>query len=125
MDGFDWKELSMNDSGQDLTIDLHKQMNKLIVAVRGMKKIGRLLTKYDREYKEAERAETFFLHDKRSVAWTACRNLALGQDDVKDLKYKRDRCQYAYESQLELIYAIKTFIRIYETEIKQDWGQSR
>ena len=100
-------------------------MNKLIAAVRGMKKMGRLLAKFDREYKTMEREETFYLHDKQGVAWTACRSLSLGKETVAEFKYKRDRCQYAYDSQLELIYAIKTIIRITETEIKQDWGASK
>ena len=111
-------------SGQDQVILLHEKMEDLISAVHGMKEVGRQLAMYDRDYKIAERKESFTLHDD-GVAWTAVRNLALGDEIVARLKHNRDRCQYAYETQLELIYAIKTEIRIIEGEIKQDWGMAK
>jgi len=110
------------DSGQDQVILLHKSMNRLIMTVKGMKKMGRLLALSDQKYKISERKESFTLHDN-GVAWTAVRNLALGNETVAELKYKRDRCQYAYDTQRELIYAIKTEIRIIEGEIRQDLGK--
>lgn len=44
----------------------------------------------EREYRKALSTEIVRLHSSEKVAWTACGELARGDDRVADLKYERD-----------------------------------
>ena len=112
----------MPDSGQDLVNQLHEQRKALIDAVNDMKSSGRYLATAERNYKIALRKEILRLRVEDEVAWTACESLAKGDENVAQLRFKRDVHKSDYETALEKINAIKMEMRILEGEIKQDWG---
>lgn len=107
----------MLDSGQDLVNALRKSRNDLIDAVNDMKSSGRFLATAERDYKIALRKEILRLHIDDGVAWTACENLARGDENVAQLRFKRDVHKSDYEVSLERINAIKLEIRLLEKEI--------
>ena len=113
----------MPDSGQDLVLVLREQRALLIDSVNAMKVIGRLLAQATKDYKIALRKEILHLHVADKVAWTACYELALGEDIVADLRFKRDIKQSDYDVCIEKINAVKLEIRLLEKEIEQDWGK--
>jgi hypothetical protein len=113
----------VNDSGQDLVIALRKQRELLIDSVDAMKTIGRLLAGATKDYKVALRKEILRSHVADGVAWTACYELALGEENVAELRFKRDIKQSDYDVCIEKINAVKLEIRLLEKEIEQDWGK--
>ena len=111
----------MSDSGQDLILALRDQRKLLIDTVAAMKVTGRYLAQATKEYKIALRKEILRLHVSDGVAWTACYELALGDDNVAELRFKRDIRQSDYDVCLEKINSLKLEIRLLEKEIEQDW----
>lgn len=112
----------MPDSGQDLVNALREQRKLLIDTVQAMKVTGRYLAQATKDYKIALRKEILRLHTSDGVAWTACYDLALGEDTVAELRFKRDIRQSDYDVCIEKINSVKLEIRLLEGEIKQDWN---
>jgi hypothetical protein len=110
----------MYDSGQDLVNLLREQRILLIDSVNAMKVIGRLLAQATKDYKIALRKEILRLRVEDKVAWTACYELALGEDTVADLRFKRDIKQSDYDVCIEKINSVKLEIRLLENEISME-----
>jgi hypothetical protein len=111
----------MLDSGQDLLVDLNKQRKELIDAVNDMKSSGRYLATAERDYRIALCKEMLKLRTNEGIAWTALFDLAVGQEEVAKLRFKRDIHNSDYEVAKEKIMQIKIEIRLLEKEIEQDW----
>lgn len=110
----------MYDSGQDL-YNLLKQQRKLLSdTVKAMKDTGRKLADFERNYRIAYRKEVLRLHIQDDVAWTACADLAKGDETVAELRFKRDIAKSDYEVCQEKIMQTKLEIRILETEITEE-----
>jgi hypothetical protein len=107
-------------SGQDLYNASKEQRKELINAVNDMKSSGRYLATAERDFKIALRKEILRLHIEDNVAWTACENLAKGDENVAILRFKRDVHRSDYEVALERINAIKLEIRLLENEIAEE-----
>jgi hypothetical protein len=107
-------------SGQDLVLALQEQRRLLIDTVSAMKATGRKLAEATRNYKIALRKEILRLHVSDGVAWTACCELALGEDKVAELRFIRDIRQSDYDVCIEKINQIKMEMRILDKEIEQD-----
>ena len=107
-------------SGQDLVLTLREQRALLIDTVQAMKVIGRQLAQATKEYKIALRKEILRLRVEDGVAWTACYDLALGEESVAELRFKRDIRQSDYDVCIEKINQTKLEIRLLESEIKQE-----
>jgi hypothetical protein len=69
------------------------------------------------KYRIAYRKEVFRLHHEDSVAWTACGEMARGDEGVAKLRFERDMRKSDYESCYEKILQLKTELRIIENEI--------
>jgi hypothetical protein len=111
----------MNDSGQDLVLASREQRILLVDSVQAMKVIGRQLAQATKDYKIALRKEILRLRIEDGVAWTACYELALGEENVAELRYKRDIRQSDYDVCIEKINSVKLEIKLLDGEIKQDW----
>lgn len=109
-------------SGQDLVSLLREQRALLIDTVQAMKVIGRQLAQATKDYKIALRKEILRLRVEDGVAWTACYDLALGEEEIAELRFKRDIRQSDYDVCIEKINSVKLEIRLLEGEIKQEWG---
>jgi hypothetical protein len=114
-------------SGQDLVNALREQRALLIDCVDAMKVLGRKLAEAEYKYRIAYRKEVFRLHTSDSVAWTACSDLAKGDEinfDVSKLRFKRDVYKSDYDTALEKINAVKLEMRLLEGEIREERGVS-
>jgi hypothetical protein len=107
-------------SGQELVLALQEQRKLLIDTVTAMKVTGRQLAEATKKYKIALRKEILKLHVSDGVAWTACYELALGEDTVAELRFIRDLRQSDYDVCIEKINQIKMEMRILDKEIEQD-----
>lgn len=113
----------MPDSGQDLVNALREQRILLMDCVNAMKKKGRALSRAEYEYRVAYRKEVFRLHEEDGTAWTACTDLAKGDDThfkVAEKRFKRDSLQSDYDVIQEKINAVKLEIRLIESEIREE-----
>lgn len=110
----------MPDSGQDLILAMREQRKLLIECVDAMKHTGRKLAEAEWKYRIAYRKEVLRLHEEDKVAWTACGDLAKGDDVVGELRFKRDIYKSDYDVCTEKINAIKLELRLLEGEIEAE-----
>lgn len=107
-------------SGQDLMEAMsatRKQLNECLIFYKNN---GRKLAEAEMKYRIAYRKEIFRLHEVDGVAWTACADLAKGDEEVAKLRFERDVRKSDYESCYERILQLKTEIRILENEINAE-----
>ena len=94
-----------------------KQLNACLVFYKNN---GRKLADAEMKYRIALRQEVFRLHQVDGVAWTACQDLARGDETVAKLRFERDIRKSDYESCYEKILQLKTELRIIENEINAE-----
>lgn len=102
---------------QDLQIamsETRKQLNECLIFYKNN---GRKLAEAEQNYKIALRKEVFRLHVEDKVAWTACQDLAKGDETVAKLRMERDIRKSDYECCYEKILQLKVELRILENEI--------
>ena len=112
----------MYDSGQDLMKAFYDTRQQLNDCLKSYKIIGRTLAKAEMLYKIEYRKEVFRLHIEDKVAWTACNDLAKGEDKVAELRMKRDICKSDYDCCYERILQLKIEIKILDNEIMSERG---
>lgn len=102
---------------QDLQLamsETRKQLNECLIFYKNN---GRKLAEAEQKYRIAYRKEVFRLHLMDSVAWTACSDLAKGDEEVAKLRMERDIRKSDYESCYEKILQLKVELRILENEM--------
>lgn len=102
---------------QDLIIELKQSRKQLNDCLTFYKQNGRQLADAEKKYRIAMRKEFLRLHIEDKVAWTACGELARGEEGVAELRFTRDIRKSDYECCYEKILQLKTEIRILENEI--------
>jgi hypothetical protein len=94
-----------------------KQLNECLIFYKNN---GRNLAEAEMQYRIAYRKEIFRLHIEDKVAWTACADLAKGDDNVAKLRFTRDVRKSDYESCYEKILQLKTELKIIENEMSAE-----
>ena len=102
---------------QQAMSDARKQLNECLIFYKNN---GRKLAEAEMKYRIALRKEVFRLHEEEGVAWTACSELARGNDEVAKLRFERDVRKSDYEVCYEKIMQLRTEIRIIENEISAE-----
>jgi|GEM_PF-3246326 hypothetical protein len=102
---------------QDLIQEMsqaRKQLNECLIFY---KNTGRHLADAEMKYRIALRKEFLRLKIEDGVAWTACSELARGEDTVAKLRFERDIRKSDYDVCHEKILQLKMEIKILENEI--------
>jgi hypothetical protein len=102
---------------QDLMIELKQTRKLLNDCLTFYKNNGRQLADAEKNYRIALRKEFLRLHLEDRVAWTACGELARGEEEVANLRFTRDIRKSDYECCYEKILVLKSELRIIENEI--------
>lgn len=105
---------------QDLVVEMsqaRKQLNECLIFY---KNTGRQLADTEMKYRVALRKEFLRLHVQDGVAWTACGELARGEETVARLRFERDIRKSDYDCTYEKILQLKTELRILENEINAE-----
>lgn len=113
-------EAGKGDTMQGLVNALNETRKQLNECLLYYKKSGRLLAEAERQYRIAFRQEVFRLHTLEGVAWTACSDLAKGDETVARLRFERDVRKSDYECCYEKILQLKIELRILENEINAE-----
>jgi hypothetical protein len=102
---------------QDLLIARDLTVKKLNECIVFYKNCGRNFGEARREYTAAWRLEVFKLHEINKVAWSACAELAKGNEEVAKLRLTKDIRKSDYDVTYEKILALKTEIRLIEGDM--------
>jgi hypothetical protein len=110
------------DDGQSVVITMDNINASLVDSVKHMKELGRGKAEAERDYKRALREAIITMRLNDNVAWTACSDLALGMENVSELRYRRDVYESDYECAKEKIYILKLRLRTLMDQQKLDYA---
>jgi hypothetical protein len=105
---------------QDLMNELSEARKLLNECLVFYKNTGRQLADAELKYRVALRKEFLRLKLEDGVAWTACGELARGEETVAQLRFTRDLRKSDYLCTYEKILQLKTELRIIEGEIEAE-----
>ena len=110
-------------SGLDLYLELKEKTRLLDVAVAELRKRGVSHAQTERDYKVALAKKILTERDNK-VPVTIISDICRGSAEIAKLRFERDVAEVTYKSAQEAINSYKLQIRILESQIQREWGQS-
>lgn len=110
--------------GCDLYNELSYKTKLLDTAVRELKSRGVAYAQAERDYR-VKKAEAILEERAKGTAATITLDIVKGRKDVSKLCFERDCAEVMYKSALEAINAIKLQLRLLESQVQREWGQSQ
>lgn len=107
----------------DLFNELNYKMKMLDVSIRSLRKTGCKYAKAYKDYRIAL-AKKLLLLKREGYAITLAGDIARGDPEIAELKYKELSTEAVYKANLESINALKLEIKIIQGQIDKEWGNS-
>ena len=111
-------------SGQDLHRELQAQIKLLSKALLSHRRRGQKFALSRREYQVAL-AKEMLLQRNAGLPVTILSDICKGNEEIADLRMKKDIAESAYKTAAEAIMVYKINVRILEAEISREWGQAK
>ncbi|NDV46283.1 hypothetical protein D0T49_04425 [Paludibacter sp. 221] len=108
----------------DLVNELFSLQRQLIASIGQLKKNGSAFAEAERDYKVALNKTVLKLRSD-GMAATLIALVVYGEKEVAEYRFKRDVAKTIYETNQEHINATKLNIRIIESQISREWGNSK
>ena len=109
----------------DLVNDIQALTNRLNQAIKILAKYGRELAESERDYKITLRQEALKLRSEKGMPVTLINQIVYGVPEVADKRFKRDVAEAMYQTAQENINSIKLQIRVIESQLSREWGNSK
>ena len=109
--------------GLDLITEINDLQSRLDEALSTLYKSGRELAQAEHDYKVALRQKALVLRDS-GMAVGMIQLTIYGEEDVANLRFKRDVAQSLHETAQEGINILKLNLRILDAQIQREWGAS-
>lgn len=108
----------------DLYSELTIKTAQLDASVKQLRKSGTAYAEAEREYKVLLRTEALKLRDD-GMAIGMIDKVIYGVPSVAEKRFQRDVAECIYKANLEAINSIKLQMRLIESQIQREWGQSQ
>lgn len=108
---------------EDLYSELTIKTAQLDTAVRQLRKTGTAFAEAERDYKILLRTEALRLRDE-GMAVGMIDKVIYGIPSVAAKRFERDCAEVVYKANQESINSIKLQMRLIESQIQREWGQS-
>lgn len=110
--------------GFDLYQEMQKKIQELDISVKALRIKGTEYAQAEMDYKIELSKEAIALKDS-GMAVTLIDKVIYGRPNIARLRFKRDVAQTVYNANQESINAIKLQIRILESQISREIGQTK
>jgi len=107
----------------ELYDELQQKIKQLDASIRQLRKSGTEYAKSEREYKVLLREECLRLRGE-GMAIGLIELTVYGIPAVAEARFQRDIAKTVYEANQEAIQATKLIMRLLESQIAREWGQS-
>lgn len=111
--------------GLELVNEMNDLCNKLTISGRQMQKYGNELAEAERDYKICLRQEALKLRTTKDMPVTLINQVVYGVPEVAEKRFKRDVAETMYRTAQESINTLKLKIRILDSQISREWGNSK
>lgn len=108
----------------DLIDDLQTKNMHLEQALRTLRTNGIALAEAERKYKEAVSKEALKLRDE-GMAVTLIDKVIYGLPTISTLRFQRDCAEVVYQANQEALNVTKLQIRLIESQLAREWGNTK
>lgn len=109
----------------DLINDIQMLMEELTISIKKLRKTGQALAEAERDYKITLRQEALKLKLEDKLPVTLINQIIYGIPTVAEKRYKRDIAETIYNTNQEHINATKLKLRLLESQLSREWGNSK
>ncbi len=109
----------------DLFNDLQNLTNRLNQSIKLLAQYGKDFADAEKNYKIALRQEALKLRSEKEMPVTLIQQVVYGVPEVADKRYKRDVAEAMYQTVQENINSLKLQMRIIESQLQREWGNTR
>ena len=107
----------------DLYQELQSKTLELDKCIRSLRVNGTKYAEAERQYKILLRQHCLILRDE-GMPVTLIDKVCYGIQEVADARFKRDVAESVYDANREAINSIKLQMRLIESQLQREWGQS-
>ena len=108
----------------ELYEELTYKNRELDSAIKTLRTNGTALAEAERDYKEALSKEVLRLRDE-GMAVTLINLVIYGLPSISTLRLKRDIAKVTYDANEEYINIVKLQLRIIESNLEREWGNTK
>ena len=109
----------------DLINDIQTLMKELTISIKKLEQTGRALAESERDYKITLRQEALKLRVEKDMPVTLINQIIFGVPEVAEKRFKRDVAETIYNTNQEHINATKLKLRLLESQLNREWGNSK
>lgn len=104
--------------------DIFQKQNELTACIKLLKQNGIKLAETERDYKICLRQEALKLRSEKNMPVTLINQIIYGVPEVAKKRFDRDVAETMYNTAQEKINTLKLQIRILESQIQREWGNT-
>jgi len=108
----------------DLINELLSKTELLDTSLKKLRETGSNLAQAERNYKVAVNQKALELRDS-GMAIGMINTTIYGYREIAELRFKRDVAEVVYKANLEAIQTLKLQIRILQSSIEREWGNTK
>lgn len=105
--------------------DLQSLTERLNNSVKKLSEYGNELAIHERDYKVTLRQEALKLREEKNMPVTLINQIIYGIPEVANKRFKRDVAETMYNVALENINSLKLQMRILESQLSREWGNTK
>ena len=109
----------------DLLNELNYKIKELDISIKSLRKTGSEFAEAERDYKITLREEALKLRAEKGMPVTLIQQVVYGVPQVAQKRYNRDCKEALYHANREAINSIKLQIRIIESQLSREWGNTK
>jgi len=109
----------------DLINDIQALMEELTISIKKLSQTGQALAEAERDYKVTLRQEALKLRVEKDMPVTLINQIIFGVPEVAEKRFKRDVAETIYNTNQEHINATKLKLRLLESQLNREWGNSK
>ena len=110
--------------GYDLINDIFNKQNELSGCIKTLENYGKTLAEKEKDYKICLRQEALKLRSEKGMPVTLINQIVYGVPEVAEKRFQRDVAETMYNTCQERINTLKLQIRILESQVQREWGNS-
>ena len=109
----------------DLYNELTTKIKELNISIKKLRETGTEFAEAERDYKITLRQEALKLRAEKGMPVTLIQQVVYGVPEVAEKRFNRDVKEAIYQANQEAINSIKLQIRVIESQLSREWGQSK
>lgn len=105
--------------------DIQELTSRLNVNIKSLAQNGQAKAVAEHDYKICLREEALKLRQEKNMPVTLIQQIIYGVPEVAKKRFERDVAETMYNVNLESINSIKLQIRVLESQLQREWGNSK